>query len=78
MTNETIHAWNGSYPAAVSDTETEGSDALFVRAAARTMQVLSAFHGAQGPLEPDRYVQARWLGPQHHAAIIHSTGFLIH
>lgn len=37
-------------PTTVSDFDAQGSDALFVRAAARSMQVLGAFHQATGPL----------------------------
>ncbi|SEU06577.1 IclR family transcriptional regulator [Paracoccus homiensis] len=37
-------------PTTVTDFDAQGSDALFVRAAARAMQVLSAFHQAAGPL----------------------------
>ena len=72
MTNETIHAWNGSYPAAVNDTEAGGSDPLFVRAAARTMQVLSAFHGAQGPLSLTDMSKAAGLDRSTTQRIIHT------
>jgi DNA-binding IclR family transcriptional regulator len=72
MTEETIHAWKGVYPAAPEAPDAEERDPLFVRAAARTMQVLSAFHGAEGPLSLTDMSKAAGLDRSTTQRIIHT------
>lgn len=72
MSEDTKRPWNGVYPVAQPESENEDNDPLFVRAAARTVRVLSAFHDAERSLSLTEIAKAADLDRSTTQRIVHT------